>query len=229
MYRDGVSHFVCEVERATGGLVTKRLSEMFDHIYIDEIQDVVGYDLDFLDCLMDSSLALTVVGDPRQHTYSTNTSGKDKKYQGSGLLDWLAERETKCVREQRCESFRCNQRICDFADALYPELPATTSRNTDITGHDGVFTVPRSKVLDYVREHAPVVVLRHNKNSDTLGLSAINFGLSKGATYDRVLIFPTGPMHKYLSSKNLSVVGSKDRLYVAVTRARHSVAFVVPG
>jgi superfamily I DNA/RNA helicase len=78
IYCNGVSHFVCEVERVTGGLVVKRLSEMFDHIYIDEIQDVVGHDLDFLDCLMGSSLALTVVGDPRQHTYSTNTSNRNK-------------------------------------------------------------------------------------------------------------------------------------------------------
>jgi hypothetical protein len=228
MYRDGVSHFACEAERATGGLVTKRLSGMFDHVYIDEIQDLVGYDLDFLDCLMNSSLALTVVGDPRQHTYSTNTSGRNKKYQGAGLFDWLTERKAKCIVEHRCESFRCNQAICDFADALYPELPATTSRNTDSTGHDGVFTVPRSQVLAYVHEYNPMV-LRHNKNSDTLGLSAMNYGQSKGGTYDRVLIFPTAPMRKYLASKDLLTVGSKDRLYVAVTRARHSVAFVVPG
>lgn len=227
IYRNGVSHFVCEAERLTGGLVTKRLSEMFDHIYIDEIQDVVGYDLDFLDCLMNSSLALTVVGDPRQHTYSTNTSARNKKYQGPGLLNWLAERKAKCIIEQRCESFRCNQEICDFADALYPGLPATTSCNTDSTGHDGIFTVPRSQVLDYVRDHDPVV-LRHDKNSDTLGLPAMNFGQSKGGTYDRVLIFPTEPMRKYLSSNDLSKVKSKDKFYVAVTRARYSVAFVVP-
>jgi hypothetical protein len=145
------------------------------------------------------------------------------------LFDWLGERGAKRILEleQRCESFRCNQPICDFADALYPELPATTSRNTELTGHDGIFTVPRSQVLEYVREHGPIV-LRHDKNWDTLGLSATNFGLSKGATYDRVLIFPTEPIRRYLLSKNLSVLTSKDRLYVAVTRARHSVAFVVP-
>lgn len=227
IYRDSMSQFVCKVEQATGGLVTKRLSEMFDHIYIDEVQDLVGYDLDFLDCLLDCSSALTMVGDPRQHTYSTNRSPRNKKYQGEGLPIWLAERETKCNVEERCESFRCNQAICDFADALYPQLPATTSRNTDTTGHDGVFTIPRSQVLDYVRKHKPTV-LRHNKDSDTLGLAAMNFGLAKGSTHDRVLIFPTEPMRKYLSSRKLSVLQSKDRLYVAVTRARHSVAFVVP-
>lgn len=227
MYRDTVSRFVCDAERATGGLVTKRLSEMLDHIYVDELQDLVGYDLEFLDLLMDSSVDLTIVGDPRQCTYSTNDSPKYKKYRGAGLLDWFSERKTKCALETRQECFRCNQAICDFADALYPNLPPTTSRNTDVTGHDGIVFVRSSEVLNYVREHSPVV-LRDNKKVDTLGLPAINFGVSKGSTYGRVLIFPTNPMLKYLASKDLKVVGSKDRLYVAVTRARHSVAFVVP-
>lgn len=229
IYRDGLSHFVCEVERDTEGLVTQRLCQMFDHVYIDEVQDLVGYDLDFLDCLMKCSLGLAMVGDPRQHTYSTNRSGRNKKYQGAGLLDWLTERKkkNKCNVEERRESFRCNQAICDFADALYPQLPATTSRNTDTTGHDGVFTIRRSQVHDYVRRHEPVV-LRHNKDSDTLGLPAMNFGQAKGSTHDRVLIFPTEPIRKYVSSRKLSALPSKDRLYVAVTRARYSVAFVVP-
>jgi len=227
IYRDGTSQFVCDVEQATGGLVTQRLSQMFDHVYIDEVQDLVGYDLDFLDHLFNASLALTIVGDPRQHTYSTNRSMKNKKYQGAGLIKWLAERKAKCISEERCESFRCNQQICDFADGLYPELPATTSRNIDITGHDGVFRIRRSEAIDYFRTYEPMV-LRYNKNSDTLGLPAMNFGLAKGSTHDRVLIFPTESMRRYLLSKKLTTLQSKDKLYVAVTRARYSVAFVVP-
>lgn len=228
MYRDGVAHFACEAERLTEGLVTSRLSEMFDHIYIDELQDLVGYDLEFLNHLFDASVDVTAVGDPRQHTYSTNNSSKNKKYQSRGLLDWLAERVQRCTVDSRRESFRCNQAICDFADSLYPELPSTVSRNAEVTGHDGVFSVPQSEVQDYIRQHQPVV-LRNNKNTDTLGLTAINFGASKGCTYDRVLIFPTQSMLRYFLTRNLSLVGSKDRLYVAVTRARFSVAFAVPG
>ncbi len=57
----------------------------------------------------------------------------------------------------------------------------------------------------------------------------MNFGVSKGSDFDHVLIFPTKPMREFLQGggppklKNLT----KARLYVAVTRARHSVAYVV--
>ncbi|MHA6796771.1 AAA family ATPase [Pseudonocardia bannensis] len=227
MYRDGVAHFACEVERLTGGLVTRRLGEMFESVYIDEVQDLVGWDLNFLDHLFDASLSVTIVGDPRQHTFSTNNSGKNKKYQGAGFLDWLTERKSKCDLEPRNESYRCNQAICDFADGLYPDLPATTSCSLDVTGHDGIFEVRRGDVQEYVERYKPMV-LRNNKAVDTLGLAAINFGAAKGSTYDRVLIFPTKPMLKYLKTRNPVDAGSKDRLYVALTRARFSVAFVVP-
>jgi hypothetical protein len=59
-------------------------------------------------------------------------------------------------------------------------------------------------------------------------LAAINIGVSKGSTYERVLIFPTKPMQKYLETGDATKLKAPERLYVAVTRARYSVAFVVP-
>jgi hypothetical protein len=60
-----------------------------------------------------------------------------------------------------------------------------------------------------------------------MGLPALNIGLSKGSTYDRALSFPTKPMLAYLRTAEPDPLKAPDRLYVAVTRARHSVAFVV--
>ena len=86
--------------------------------------------------------------------------------------------------------------------------------------------VKKNEVLEYVKTHKPLV-LRHNVLSDAMNLQAINIGVSKGRTYDRVLIFPTLPMKKYLESGGISAAGDLAKLYVAVTRARYSVAFVV--
>jgi hypothetical protein len=55
----------------------------------------------------------------------------------------------------------------------------------------------------------------------------MNFGISKGSTFDRVLIFPTTPMRQYLEHRDPSKLKRPESLYVAVTRARYSVAFVV--
>jgi len=59
-----------------------------------------------------------------------------------------------------------------------------------------------------------------------MGLPAINFGASKGRTYERVLIFPTKPMLDYLARSDISKLKDRSKFYVAVTRAKYSVAFV---
>ena len=66
------------------------------------------------------------------------------------------------------------------------------------------------------------------RSFDTLGLPAMNIGIVKGSTFERVVIFPTRPMKQYLSDGDPSKLKAPESLYVAVTRARYSVAFVVP-
>lgn len=228
MFRDGVSDFVVNINQLEGGVVVHRLERIYRHILVDEVQDLVGFDLDVLDLLMKSSVNVTLVGDPRQHTFSTNIGPRNKKYRGNGMHAWLSERTAICALLTRDESYRCNQPICSFADALYPNLPTTKSLNVETTSHDGVFFITRDEVADYVKTYAPVTVLRNDKNVDTLGLSAMNIGVSKGRTFDRVLIFPTRPMLNYLRDRDEAKLKTPERLYVAVTRARYSVAFVVP-
>jgi DNA helicase II / ATP-dependent DNA helicase PcrA len=226
MYRDTVSDFAVRADEASGGLVIKRLSAIYDHIYVDEVQDMAGYDLDLLELLMDSPIGLTMVGDPRQGTYVTNTSARNKKYKNKGIADWFSDLSERCAIEHRTVSYRCNQAICDFADALYPGLPRTSSENHEVTGHDGIFPINATEARAYAAEYSPKV-LRYQQKSDTLGLEAMNIGVSKGSTFDRVLIFPTSPMLEYLKSRNPDKAGDRSKLYVAVTRAKYSVAFVV--
>jgi DNA helicase II / ATP-dependent DNA helicase PcrA len=55
----------------------------------------------------------------------------------------------------------------------------------------------------------------------------MNFGMSKGLSFDRVLIYPTVPIIKWLKNCSSDLAAtSRSKLYVAITRARHSVAFV---
>lgn len=55
----------------------------------------------------------------------------------------------------------------------------------------------------------------------------INMGESKGLTYDRVLIYPTGTMKNWIKnhSKNLKPK-TRSQFYVAITRAKYSVGIV---
>jgi DNA helicase-2/ATP-dependent DNA helicase PcrA len=179
--------------------------------------------------ILRSRINIVIVGDSRQSTYFTNCSPKYKKFKGQNIIslfnDWKIQ--NICLIEEKRECYRCNQSICDFADQLYPDMPKTISRNEDITGHDGLFYMGNDIVDNYYRKYKPVV-LRYNKKTNTLSLLSINFGVSKGQSYDRVLIFPNGPIKEYLKNGNPELLKPKTKagFYVALTRARYSVAFV---
>ncbi|HNW96451.1 MAG TPA: UvrD-helicase domain-containing protein [Candidatus Paceibacterota bacterium] len=227
IFRDRVSDFVCYVDDRSSGAVINRLQRIYDYIFIDEVQDFAGYDLNFLEKLFNSSINIVAVGDPRQATLSTNNSLKNKKYKKTFIFDWIARKQTEglVVIEERNECYRCNQHICDFGDSLFPSLPKTISKNTDITGHDGIFYLEKKDVIAYVNQYKPTI-LRYSKKTDTMNLKAVNIGLSKGRTYERVVVFPTKPMLIYLNTNDISKAGDISKLYVAVTRAKYSVAFV---
>jgi DNA helicase II / ATP-dependent DNA helicase PcrA len=231
IYADKLSRFVMDCEKHTGGLVTARLRALYDAIFIDELQDLAGYDLELLEVFMRSGIAMHLVGDPRQSTYATNHAAKNRRYRKMGLLEKVREWEAAglCDVESHARSFRCNQAICDFADNLWPELPATQSHNQVLTGHDGVFRVRTPDVHAYVRAFCPIL-LRYDCRTHCHGYSALNFGEAKGMTFDRVLVLPHGPIEKYLRTSNREdVTGSLTKFYVAVTRARSSVAFLYDG
>lgn len=232
IYRDRVSDFICQCNEISHGLVIKRLEKIYDHIFIDEMQDLSGWDQDLIGLLIASTIGITLVGDPRQSTYTTNNSQKNKGTKGKNMVSWIEDlvKKQKCIREERTDCYRCNQEICNFADSLYPDLPKTTSKNTVRTGHDGIFTIKSCEVNDYIAKYKPQI-LRWNKQADTQNYQAINYGNSKGMNFDRVLIFPTDPIKKYLNSKEKNIAplksGAISKLYVAVTRARHSVCFII--
>ena len=71
------------------------------------------------------------------------------------------------------------------------------------------------------------------QDHDDTVLEKLTFGKSKGLTFDRVLIIPTASYRKYLMGsedvfKSNKTEEAKNKLYVAITRARFSVTFVIP-
>lgn len=223
IYRDRVSDFVCNCNNATNGLILSRLEKVYKNIYIDEAQDLNGWDFELLKMISASTIKLTLVGDPRQTTYQTNNNRR-----AENLKSWINKNEVKNNYQiiEKNECYRSNQKICDFGDSLYPEYSTTISKNFDTTDHDGIFIIKASEVSNYIERYSPQI-LRYDKNTNTFGYQALNIGVSKGRTFDRVLIFPTNPMKKYLKTKNLTDAGKIEKLYVAITRAKYSVAFVI--
>ncbi len=229
---DHLPEFAFRCNEESGGLAINRLSEMYNMIFIDESQDLAGYDFHIVESLFESTTEITLVGDNRQATYFTNNSSKNKKYKGSNIIDLFRywESEGLCDILEKNQCYRSNQTICDFADGLYPMLPCTESKEVRESGHDGIFLIKPDEVDAYVGDHSPAI-LRDTRRTKTMGLLAYNFGESKGKTFDRVLIFPNTPIRTYLKTGDESKFApiTRSKFYVAITRARHSVAIVYEG
>lgn len=231
IYSDKISKFICACDAKSDGLVMQRLRQRFAHIIIDEIQDMAGYDLDLLELMLRSNVKVTFVGDHRQATFATNNAPKNKAFRGPTIIKkFEAWKKAGLVSiDYECDTYRCNQAIADLGDSFFPTEPKTKSLNGTITGHDGVFIVKSADVDAYMRQFAPQV-LRYSAATKCEHREVMNFGESKGLTFDRVLIYPHGLAKKWLKTGNLAhVARSAAKMYVASTRARYSVAFVYDG
>lgn len=104
-----------------------------------------------------------------------------------------------------------------------------------VTHHYGAFVIKPSLVSDYLATSKPQVL----RWSSSMGraylspdLACHTFGSSKGLGFDHVRIISPEIHLKYLGG-NLKVFGndkteeSRNKMYVAITRARYSLAFVV--
>lgn len=217
--------------KQSGGAVLNRLQRIFDAVLIDEVQDMAGYDYEFIELLINSDINIILCGDERQKTYRTNGSRKNK---GKTLECFLQERKLigRCPVDRNTlnGSHRCGETIIQFANKLYPTFPQTKSlAKSSSSRHSGVWLVPDSCAQAYSDKYHPVV-LRDKSNIKTIDSSNIlNFGKSKGRTYDDVLIYPVGSVRKWLSNHEQDLKEQTcSRFYVAVTRARYSVGIVLP-
>lgn len=216
------------------GVCVERLERIYDRIMIDEVQDLSGYDLEILKLLIESGITVEMVGDVRQAIMATNErERKNKKYMFMNIWNWFQEQEKagRISIEQRRETWRCAPEIVAFADSLFAahwNFSPTESRNLERTGHDGIFLVAPQHVDAYNDQFHPLL-LRHSKASGTQysHLDCMNIGDSKGLERQHVLIHPTEPIKKFLT--DVTVLDDKQaaRLYVALTRARYSVAFIM--
>lgn len=231
IYNDKIASFAIRCDEESHGALLRRLARLYDRIYIDEVQDIAGPDLDLVERLLRTGIRVTMVGDPRQGTYSVNLSPRNAKYRGEAIGEKFAEWEARqlCSIEEHSHSYRCRPEICRLAEHLFSQYPAIESRNDVVTDHDGVYLVRSRHVHSYIARHRPAL-LRWDKRETCLGYEGMNFGASKGLEFQRVLVFPTIPIRKWIASGDTSVVEScRAKLYVAVTRARQSVGFVSDG
>lgn len=220
------SELVIQLNNKSNGEVIHRLEKIYDTIYFDEVQDLAGYDLEIIRLLTSSTIRIICVGDPKQATFTTNTGKKNKNISGKNMEIFFNElvKKDQITMISNLTSRRFNLDICAFANIIYPVKNLMNTSMNIVTGHDGVFMILESDVKNYYAHYNPQI-LRFDKKTDTMSLSAMNFGECKGLTFDRVMIFPNKTFLGFLV--NGKVLGSPEKYYIAATRSRYSLVFVV--
>ena len=239
IYSDKIAKFVCRACERSNDAVIQRLEKIYSTIYIDEVQDLAGYDLDLVRILMASSSNIILVGDPRQVTYYTHWETKNSNYRNGKIELFLKQCPKKLNieidKETLNKSHRNNKAICDFSSLLYQgEFPNTEPCScsechpVDME-HQGIFLVKENDIRVYIEKYKAVQLIWDRKNKIYLKNNAFyNIGISKGKSFNRVLIYPTKDMVTWLSNAGTTLKDeTRAKLYVAITRARYSVAFVL--
>lgn len=247
-------HFLtpCETKAHTGFLaklasrimkITKnsaaiRLGDIYTQVFFDEVQDLVGWDYEVLKGLNKfMPTPITCVGDFRQTVYETTFGQKAPKTAAEKIA---AFNSMGFKNESLTLNLRCIQPICDVADAVHKgTYEATESAVKQVppkfVHHLGIFIVKESDVAEYIKVFDPMVL----RWSVTSGVKVLptearcyNFGGSKGLGFDRVLVLPTeNQLHFVLDGRKpfpSKDETSQNKLYVAITRARYSLGFIVP-
>jgi superfamily I DNA/RNA helicase len=238
IYSDKLSKLVMRCNNKSGGNVVDRISRVFQHIFVDEVQDLAGYDLDILVEFFRSSARVLLVGDLRQVTYLTHHDAKYGKYANGGLVEFLKEELPRNLSVEIDTttlniSHRNSEVICKLSSKLYPHMKPSaactcvTCRSKEVAGA-GLFIVRRTDYVRYLETYKPMQ-LREKVTSTGVDsrFPALNFGQSKGCGFDRVVILPTQDMLKWIRNVDQRLADkTRAKFYVALTRARYSIAIV---
>lgn len=230
VYRSRLSDLAALCDEQWDGEVTNRVCSIYDAILVDEGQDFAGYDYDVLSALMGKAAEMVIVGDPRQQTYRTGNEPKHSCV--PHVFEFLQTAKGYTPDTVTLgTTFRCSKAVIDLANSLYPTLPQVTPSVERMSDPLGTVTkIRKSDFETWAKSHnRQFRVLRYNARTQVpVECHMMNMGDSKGLTLEDVVIFPTAEMKKWLDGKPADLKdGTRAKLYVAITRARGDLFFVV--
>lgn len=224
LYSNRLAKFIDQTE--TVPLVVARIEKYFDAFYVDEVQDFAGHDFNLLRQLCTANVECLFVGDFYQHTYDTSRDGSVNK----GLFDDYAAYQKKFKAagikvdlESLKASRRCSKSVCDFiTEKIGISIEADGERISNVCFEDDPAAVQAiyddsSTVKLFLKEH-----YKYSCYSQ-------NWGASKGIDHYEDVCVVLNPSNveawEVGSFKDINSE-TKNKLYVACSRARGNLTFV---
>jgi DNA helicase II / ATP-dependent DNA helicase PcrA len=173
----------------------KRLKGIYQKVFFDEVQDLVGWDYDVIQSLNNVMAdSICCVGDFRQTIYTT-TFGHKSPQMPAEKIDYFVDK-MKFRKHPMPTNRRCIQEICNLSDTIHAgqydkTISDVTKIPDELAHHSGVFFVKRSQVTEYLAAFQPQVLRWSSATGNNFipsSTSCYTFGTSKGLGFDRVLM-----------------------------------------
>lgn len=205
--------------------IQDRLSKYYDLFVVDEVQDISGHDFNLLLDIVQADVNVLLVGDFFQFTYASSRDGSVNKTLHDDFVKYkdrfkkagLNVDETSLVKSYRCSPTTC-QRV---SEDLGIAIESHRSETTEVRELD-------DSEIDAVMKNDSIIKLLY-EDSSKYAVPCRNWGDSKGEDryVDVCIILNPGTYAKYSNDK-LSELNpmTKNKLYVAMTRARGNIYLV---
>ncbi|HDT9276027.1 TPA: hypothetical protein RF512_000603 [Listeria monocytogenes] len=204
----------------------ERIDEFFDEIYIDEMQDFDSYDLDWLLSLARTKIKVWLVGDYYQRTYSTSKSGNKsstvmKDYSSyKGVFEKAGYHFNDTLLNN---SRRCSPEICSFISEKIGIAIGSHKEN----GNSTISLIQdETEILSILADDSikKLFFKEHYKYC----CNSINWGESKGQTYENICVVLNPESFKLYSKNKLIEMKptTKSKFYVACTRSLGNLYFI---
>lgn len=205
--------------------VRTRLSKYYDQFIVDEVQDISAHDFNLLLEVSKADVNVLFVGDFYQYTYATSVDGNVRR----GLHDDFNSYKNEFASVgldidavTLIKSYRCSPTISEFVSGqLGISIESHRDDTTNIRELD-------DSEIDTIMRNDGIIKLFYN-NSNKYAVHSRNWGDSKGEDrYQNVCVVLNPTSYRSFKSNKLQSLAamSKNKLYVAITRAKGDVFFV---
>lgn len=208
--------------------VRYRLCKYFDELIIDEVQDIAGRDFNFLEAIMRTAINMFFVGDFYQHTFDTSYDGNVNKtlFKDKGAYEQrFKEKGFTIDTETLKRSWRCSRSVCQF---VTNKLKIEISSNRGEDDDSKIKYIDNKSQIDNILQCNDVIKL-HYQNGPIHGMNHRNWGETKGEDcYRDVCIMLNKKTKQEYDNDSLHLLApsTRNKLYVAITRARGNVYLV---
>lgn len=206
--------------------IIQRIEKYYDCLLIDEIQDFGGHDFNLIGSLAAADIRIIMVGDFYQHTFDTSRDGKTNESLHTDFHKYINRFKEIGVNidlERLNKSYRCSPELCKFiSNNLGITINSHRSDNTKIK------LIVEPEEINAVFNNHKIVKLYYQGSGCYSGYTK-NWGECKGEDcYSDVCVVLNKTSYDLYKKEQLhkSAPSTKNKLYVACSRARNDLYFI---